>query len=264
MCQPDVASESIPRILHQTWKSVDVPSHWQHWRESWLALHPGWQYRLWTDEDNRALVASRYPWFLRTYDGFDRPIQRVDAAKYFILHACGGVYADLDTECRRCVDPLVDNALLVLSRTPDGVIDGAFLASTSGHQFWTAVFKAMAAPPWWISWMRWFSMTSSSHVLLSTGPQMLRRTLRAFQRSADPTERSGIRICAPNLLSSRSWLRRFEPFNDEDSYVLHHHDDSWLTVRELFWHRFLNITTLRCLLVTLALGLGGLVWRLLS
>ncbi len=264
MSEPDVPVESIPRILHQTWKTEDVPLHWQCLRESWLTRHRDWHYQLWTDADNRALIARRYPWFLPTYDAFDRPIQRVDAAKYFILHANGGVYADLDTECRRCVDPLVEGARLVLSRTPDGVIDGAFLASTPGHPFWVVVFKAMAASPWWIRWMRTFAITSSSHVLLSTGPQMLRRTLRSFRHSANQADRRAIRICEPDLLSSRSWLRRFEPFDDVNAYVLHHHDDSWLTRRELFWHRFLNITTLRYLLATLASGLGFLGWWLLS
>ena len=47
----------ITRILHQSWKSRELPAHFKHWQGSWRANHPGWEYRLWTDQDNRDLVA---------------------------------------------------------------------------------------------------------------------------------------------------------------------------------------------------------------
>ena len=46
----------ITRILHQSWKSRELPAHFKHWQGSWRANHPGWEYRLWTDQDNRDLV----------------------------------------------------------------------------------------------------------------------------------------------------------------------------------------------------------------
>ena len=55
----------------------------------------------WTDASSRELVAQHYSWFLRAYDAYPSYIQRSDAARYFIIHHYGGVYADLDYECSK-------------------------------------------------------------------------------------------------------------------------------------------------------------------
>lgn len=90
----------LPHRLHQTWKDFYPPSHLfsPRWRHSLRAANPRWQYRLWSDDENRGLVAARYPWLLATYDGYPTPIQRADVARYLIVHTHGGIYADLDIE----------------------------------------------------------------------------------------------------------------------------------------------------------------------
>ena len=106
---PDPLVGRIPHRLFQSWKDAHPPrkTFSPRWPASIRAQNPGWDYRLWTDADNRALVAERYPWFLAAYDRYPSPIQRADAARYFIAHAHGGVYADLDTECFRPFEPLL-------------------------------------------------------------------------------------------------------------------------------------------------------------
>ena len=47
----------ISRILHQSWQTRDLPARFKHWQQSWKDLNPGWEYRLWTYEDNHNLVA---------------------------------------------------------------------------------------------------------------------------------------------------------------------------------------------------------------
>ena len=56
---------------------------------------------LWSDTDNRQLVAFYYPEYLDWYDGLSLPIQRADAARIFYIHRYGGVYLDLDFVCLR-------------------------------------------------------------------------------------------------------------------------------------------------------------------
>ena len=47
----------IPKIIHQTWKTQEVPEHWKESQEEWQKLMDyGWEYMLWTDEDNRNLI----------------------------------------------------------------------------------------------------------------------------------------------------------------------------------------------------------------
>lgn len=39
----------VPKIIHQTWKSKDVPEQWRAAQASCRDLHPDYEYRLWTD-----------------------------------------------------------------------------------------------------------------------------------------------------------------------------------------------------------------------
>nr|KAG5701407.1 hypothetical protein BaRGS_032739 [Batillaria attramentaria] len=99
----------IPRILHRTWKSDDVNSMPGAWRAAYgecKRLHPAWTSVLWTDVTMRELIANNYSWFLADYDSYRYNIQRVDSARYFILHHFGGVYMDLDIGCRHQLAPL--------------------------------------------------------------------------------------------------------------------------------------------------------------
>jgi len=174
--------QPIPEQLHQTWKDA-VPPKAQfspRWRKSLRDQNQGWAYTLWTDADNRALVASEYPSLLPMYDGYASPIQRADVARYVIAHARGGVYADLDTQCFKPFGPLLEGASLVLSYKAGnnfsrGACNSVF-ASAKGHPFWGVVFDVLRN--------RSATPLSSGHtaVLYSTGPAVLREALRRLLR----------------------------------------------------------------------------------
>ncbi|KAI9029492.1 nucleotide-diphospho-sugar transferase [Hyaloraphidium curvatum] len=149
--QPQPAPPCFPRIIHQTWKDrTSVPAKFKAWSDTWKAHHPGWTHYLWTDDANRGLVASHYPWFLYTYDRLPHAIQRVDAARLFYMHRYGGVYADLDVECLRPLDPLAERlrgraAVFSMGNRwesggdprHDHDLPNAFMASGApGHPFW--------------------------------------------------------------------------------------------------------------------------------
>ena len=54
----------IPRIIHQTWKTKDVPSPLDQLPQTWKEYLPNWEYILWTDEMNREFVCKHFPDFL--------------------------------------------------------------------------------------------------------------------------------------------------------------------------------------------------------
>ena len=66
--------DKIPKIIHQTWKTNNVPEKCKEWVKSWKEKNPGWDYRLWTDEDNRNLIKEYFPKFLKIYDSFYRTV----------------------------------------------------------------------------------------------------------------------------------------------------------------------------------------------
>ncbi|KAJ3406433.1 hypothetical protein CcCBS67573_g01887 [Chytriomyces confervae] len=207
----------IPSLLHQSWKTKDLPKEYVAWGSSWLKHNPRFTYRLWTDEDNRALVAEHYAWFLPTFDGFERNIMRADAARVFYLHRFGGVYADFDVICLRQMDSLLASHDLVLASMDvpalnisdaDNVffdansIPNAWMASVPEHPFWLHCAKLM---------MR-LSEEGEDGVEQKTGPMMLKRALSEYNAILqNDTIKSAekllpIFIAEPNAIFPYSWV----------------------------------------------------------
>ncbi len=171
----------IPHVVHQIWKSAEVPREWKGFARSWVERNPDWEYRLWTDREIDTYVRDRYPHLGATYAGLSFNIQRADLARYLILHGCGGIYADLDLECLRPLSALLDGHELVACREPfeharsgggRQIIGNAFLASAQGHGLLEAVASEVARKA--------AAITFHQEVLTSTGPYLFTHVARAY------------------------------------------------------------------------------------
>lgn len=134
-------SVNSSKIIHQTWKTQDLPPNFKEWSNSWKKLHPQWEYKLWTDNDNRELVKSKYPWFLPVYDNLPLTINRVDVVRFLYLHAFGGIYADLDVEAIHAMDSIHNSSEIVFGFMSISMhrhnIPNAFMSSKGpNHPFW--------------------------------------------------------------------------------------------------------------------------------
>ena len=58
---------------------------WQEAQQACKDLHPGWEYKLWTDKSSEAFIADRFPALLRTFQRYPYNIERADV----IRHAFG-------------------------------------------------------------------------------------------------------------------------------------------------------------------------------
>src|SRR2546423_11158032 len=85
----------IPRIIHQLWKTEDVPKRWRAAVDSVKRYHKGWEYRLWTDVLIDDYVRTRHSRFYPVFAGMNRHIMRIDVFRYVLMHDIGGVYCDL-------------------------------------------------------------------------------------------------------------------------------------------------------------------------
>lgn len=97
----------IPRILHQTWKDKTLPRDFRQWQGSWLKHHPDWTYCFYSDENCLDFIGRTCPEWLGIYTGFKNPVQRADLFRYLVVYHKGGVYADMDMECFKPLDPLL-------------------------------------------------------------------------------------------------------------------------------------------------------------
>ena len=150
------AGRRIPSRIFQTWKSkTEFPGGFAYWMRTFRELNPSFAHLLWDDDDNRDFIAGGFDWFLRTYDGYPREIYRADAVRYFFLYCYGGIYADMDVECLKPLDRLLELGDIVLVRMgpdPDfpGSVPNAIMASRPRQEFWlfliSRLLQAAASP----------------------------------------------------------------------------------------------------------------------
>ncbi|WP_374444098.1 glycosyltransferase [Stella sp.] len=223
---------TIPRILHFTWRTPDIPARYRPFFDGWARHHPGWAVRLWTDADLRDFVARHDPGFLPIFDAYPDPIERVDTGRYLVLAHLGGVFVDLDLECFQPIDALLDGESLVLGLEPDSHGEAlkatrrgitripcpTFMASTPGHAFWSDVRAALPIA------------RRAADPLDVSGPFLLSRVLARY-RGSDP-----VRVLPSETLypvdRDSAWegaLFDIERWNAVAlrAYTHHHWDGSW-------------------------------------
>jgi len=186
----------IPCIIHQTWKDHNIPEEFEQMSHSWRNMHAHWEYRLWTDEMNRAFIASHFPFFLPVFDNYPTAIQRVDAVRYFCLYTYGGFYIDMDFECLTGIHSWVDKAPCVFGKEPmahclihgkDIIISNAFMGSVPGAHFVERICKELQTSSTIID-------HPNNQVLESTGPFMLSRLYSNYERKEE------VSLLEPDLL----------------------------------------------------------------
>lgn len=137
---------NIPKIIHQTaprdqskWNPI-----WKSCQETWKKNFPDYEYRMWDDEDLDNLIKTKYEWFYPTYSSYKKKINRIDAARYFILYEYGGIYADMDFECLKNFELLIPDGKACAAESPWNEerekYQNALMISPPKHPFWEKVF----------------------------------------------------------------------------------------------------------------------------
>lgn len=180
----------IPRLIHQTWKSAEIPDRFAPLTAAWRAMHPGWTYRLWTDDDLHDLVRNRFPDLLALHEGYDQPVKRADLGRYLVLATHGGVYADLDTRPLRSLEPLTAAAVPLLPLEPDSHVRTPFVRCR-GFERLVANFVMLSPPgaPFWdhlIGEIRLCAAAASP--VDATGPMVLTAALDRYSGPDRPIE----------------------------------------------------------------------------
>ena len=121
----------IPRIFHQIWvgpgpdagRVLRVPAD--------LARHhPGWELKFWTEETFPKPEELRRP---EAAEKLRAPWERGDIFRLECLWRWGGVHVDTDFECRRSIEPLIENAEFFIGLRKPGNVNGALMGAVAGH-----------------------------------------------------------------------------------------------------------------------------------
>jgi len=86
--------KKIPKIIHQIWiGSSPKPHHWTNsWEFEYLASHPDWEYKLWTENN----IGEFDIIHTNAYAQSDL-LCKADLLRYSILYKYGGIYIDADS-----------------------------------------------------------------------------------------------------------------------------------------------------------------------
>lgn len=175
----------IPQVIHQTgpdnWKENAV---WNEYQPTWQQMHPGWQYYFWTDAQNEAFVAAKFPEYLDLYQALPYTINRVDMVRYLYLYEFGGFYVDLDCKCYKSFEALRSKASIVLGQQTfigSTHVECAVIGSVQKHPFWLTVIAEIKRS------LEAFSShpIKSLRILNTTGPFMLSRCVNQYSDEKD-------------------------------------------------------------------------------
>lgn len=186
--KPACLANGIPKILHQTWKTHDVPLAWKPAQVAWTTHHPDWIYCFWTDQDLSDYILEKHPEFWHTYTHFSYHIQRVDAVRYFFMKDFGGVYADLDLMPNQPLDAHLEAAdadVCLVKSANEPCYTNMLMASRGPttrrvHDdcVWSRMIRSMVVsvrdPQWY------FVLSKHFHVMMSTGPLALTRAADSY------------------------------------------------------------------------------------
>ncbi|KAH7120436.1 nucleotide-diphospho-sugar transferase [Dactylonectria estremocensis] len=173
----------IPRILHQTTPTNEIPEMWVELQKSCMDAYSDFEYKLWTDKLARDFISDEYPWFLQTWDSYPMPIQRADSIRYFVLHYYGGIYLDMDTWCNKTF-PLhqveSDSAkhhAIFKSTLPTGVTND-FMISSAQHPIFTATIAKL--PFFYAITRLWYKLLPYVAIMTSSGPFFLTLVIEGY------------------------------------------------------------------------------------
>lgn len=182
--------DRVPRVIHQTYPTLDLPEDLAANVAQMQALNPGWQHELYDDAAIHRFIAAEYgEAVLATYDRLD-PVYgaaRADLFRYLLLYRHGGVYLDIKSAALEPLDRVLrDDDRYILSQwqqkgeraawgdhaelagVPGGEYQQWHIIAAPGHPFLRAVIQAVLANI--EAYRPWRDGVAQGAVLRVTGP----------------------------------------------------------------------------------------------
>lgn len=226
------------------------------------AANPTYKITVWGPVQARQLFQQpQYAVYLPKYDAMAFGIQRSDMSRYAILHAHGGVYADLDYSFRAPLDEVLAAAFddpatqVFVNETPNATLfkrraSNSFMgARAPGHPFWLAVLDTVH---------RGWGLSRHQRIMSAAGPQAVDRALARWRGP-------GVRMLPKEVFNPCSVCNRDALATSQRPHVLavHNNGGSWhepvsAVYNSLFcdWYWYVVVAVLAAAVVALAVALG--------
>lgn len=185
----------IPRLIHQTYKSHSIPQKLEDMVLSWKSTNPNWEVRLYNDTECLELVSSNFPEYLDAYLALPKNVERADFFRYMVVLLYGGIYADMDTECKRPLDTVI--------RSRDKLVVGWELEFSSAEQ---AAQRSYARTR---QVLQWVFAAAPAHPVLKEACDLI--AANAQNHFADQTDRDTLERTGPGMFTDVVLKHAFDP-----------------------------------------------------
>lgn len=112
----------IPKVIHQTYRSLELPQELSSSIAQMRAANPGWDYRFYDDSDIASFIAQNFGDDILQYYyriAPDYAAARADFFRYLLIYHEGGVYLDIKSSLSRPLDEIVqDDDRFLLAQWP--------------------------------------------------------------------------------------------------------------------------------------------------
>lgn len=217
----------IPKIIHQSWETLDIPAHLVPFRQSIISVNPTYDVRLYDSRMRREYIDMHMPELMPTFDKLMFGVAETDFWSMVAVYVEGGFYADLDMECLKPIDifATTERALLTIETKvmPQRQRE---LGYELPFQIATCMFGAPPRHPFVKAFIDRMvenvtarQITHTDHVEDTTGPRALARLFYELKHpDVDVLEQ--IYWVAPSI-----YLRR--PLVSQNIHFFHHFDGAW-------------------------------------
>lgn len=199
------------RILHQIWwqGKDSIPTSYPNYSKQCIKQNKDFEYILWDEAKIKELI-NQYPKYKSTFDSLPHMIQKIDMAKYLVLHKYGGIYVDMDCECIKPFIGLLQDAEVMLVRMNvnpfekflsfgkcfgDAIQNGVMGSKQSNHPFWLHCLDTLAKQ----DMSKKVYETHLRYVFRTTGPGLLTEAYLSYPNKA------GITLVPYDKIDPVSW-----------------------------------------------------------
>jgi mannosyltransferase OCH1-like enzyme len=156
-------------------------------------------------------------------------------ARLVYMHRFGGIYADLDFECLRSLENLLDHGGVTLAREPRGLgwykrnrdfVSNALLFSPPGHSVWIEALELMVDL---FRERKWYE-PRLTYVLATSGPALVDRAIESH--AGTDVNILPSHLFFPADVFEKSEASRRKLADEHGAYAVHHFANTWLSPAE--------------------------------
>lgn len=101
--------ERIPKVVHQTYFTKQLPKEIQENLNNLKLENPDWQFRLYDDADIEQYIRQYYPTLIRTFEKISPAygVAKADLFRYLVIYNEGGVYLDIKSSVQQPLNTII-------------------------------------------------------------------------------------------------------------------------------------------------------------